>query len=510
LKLNHVDVRGAVELGPGRVFYKEWRISMIGKDESCVTLYFRVGSSFPVFQIEVLGSDGVIKADMVRNWSAPITRSKWPDAYDHMTSVSKYGNALVNQAKSGFRDFVFCQLGIKPRGDAFYKSMKDSIKAFHTAMNSHQSIESDGEFGAKIVSLCEDIAAYVPKAETPETSPPNEKEAREACDVAVLGGTGFIGRALVQQLVDAGKALRVMARGTANLPAIFHHPNVQLISGDVRKEADIRRCIKGADYVVNLAHGGGGATREAIYQALVGSAKQVGEICLEERVKQLVFISSIAALYLGNEQDIITPLTKVDEKSERRNDYAWAKAGAEREMLRLHKENGLNIYIQRPGLVVGEGTSPLHSGLGFFNNEQHCIGWNKGQNPLPFVLVEDTASAIVQALGREDLAGKCDNIIGEVRPNARTYYNHLRQLSGRPLCYHPQNPLFLQLSEIFKWVIKRISGRNAPFPSYRDILSRGLKARFDCTETKANLDWSPCADEDQFYRQAIEAVIGHK
>ena len=31
--------------------------------------------------------------------------------------------------------------------------------------------------------------------------------------------------------------------------------------------------------------------------------------------------------------------------------------------------------------------------LGTFNNEQHCVGWNKGDNPLPLVLVDDVADA---------------------------------------------------------------------------------------------------------------------
>ncbi len=48
--------------------------------------------------------------------------------------------------------------------------------------------------------------------------------------------------------------------------------------------------------------------------------------------------------------------------------------------------------------MIGEGTSPFHSGIGYYNHETHCLGWNRGLNPLPLVLVDDVADAILLAL----------------------------------------------------------------------------------------------------------------
>lgn len=511
LRLDHVTVRDRFDMGGGQIFYKAWDCIFSGRNGMSVTLQFRVGSNFPCFEIHAIGSDGIAHSDMVRNWASTLQRSRWPDAYDHRLNSISYARAISRQARKGFRDFVLCQTGLKKRSDPFFQSMDASIAAFHSSYAQGQSIECDGVFGANIVTLCEEIAHRVLQREPvrPAQAPEFQASSRP-CDVALLGGTGFIGRHLVKQLVDAGHVIRVMARGVRNLPDVFHHENVELIQGNVRDIRDVERCVKGAKYVVNLAHGGGGADRDAIYQALVGSALNVAEICLKENVEQLIFISSIAALYLGDQSETITSDTPVDQKSEKRNDYAWAKAEAEQELLRFQKEKGLNIHIQRPGLVVGQGTSPLHSGLGFFNNEQHCIGWNQGLNPLPFVLAEDTASAIVAALGREDLMGVCDNIVGDVRPNAREYYQYLKQISGRPLHYHPQYPWIIQLSEIVKWTVKRISGRKVSFPPYRDILSRGLTAQFDCADTKKRLIWSPCCDENTFMDHAIKFALSPK
>jgi hypothetical protein len=128
-------------------------------------------------------------------------------------------------------------------------------------------------------------------------------------------------------------------------------------------------------------------------------------------------------------------------------------------LLDLHASEGLPVCLLRPGLVVGEGSSPFHSGLGLFNNEQHCVGWNAGRNPLPFVLVQDVAQAILLAMRASDGEGRCYNLVGDVRPNARAYVAALARATGRPLRFHPSQPAVILGQEYGKWLIKRAGGR---------------------------------------------------
>jgi nucleoside-diphosphate-sugar epimerase len=155
-------------------------------------------------------------------------------------------------------------------------------------------------------------------------------------------------------------------------------------------------------------------------------------------------------------------------------------------------------------LVVGEGSLPFHSGLGFFNTEQHCIGWNAGRNPLPFVLVEDTTEAIhAAAFAPPGIEGRCYNLVGDVRPSARSYIADLARALERPLRFHPHSPDLLWLEDVAKWVIKRATGRKVPIPRRRDFLSRGLRAVFDCEDIKRDLGWKPVADAEVFHRRAV-------
>jgi hypothetical protein len=84
----------------------------------------------------------------------------------------------------------------------------------------------------------------------------------------------------------------------------------------------------------------------------------------------------------------------------------------------------------------------------------------------------------------------------------------LGQALDRPLRYHPQSVLWLWLEDSGKWVVKRLTGRQVPAPALRDFLSRGMKARFDCSDAARDLGWRPVSDPARFRALAIEVHAG--
>lgn len=264
--------------------------------------------------------------------------------------------------------------------------------------------------------------------------------------------------------------------------------------------------MSGAKVVVNLAHGGGGSSWEAIEKALVGSARLVADACISASTERLVHVGSIAGLYLGNDGEVVTGATPPDPIDTKRGDYARAKAIADRMLMQMSGAGTLRVCILRPGLVVGEGTSPFHSGLGTFNNDQHCLGWNSGVNPLPFVLVDDVADAIARCITAPNVIGKAYNLVGPVRPSAREFISELAKASARPLRFHTSSVAKLFGAEFGKWLIKRAVGRRAPFPSVRDFRSRGLTASFDCSDAVRDFGWATTADRQAFFDGAFRGV----
>lgn len=488
----------SIEIAPGRDFVATLNLSLEGANLPA-QLRFAVGQGFPFWQVTVIGDDGVAVADILANRFHVHGRTRWLEAMDTALSGLRVAGAMAAGSVGRLAGYALSMAKLRPRSDAFFVSMRASIADFHAALDAGRAPALDGAFGAALVRACEeirDLALPAPQPVPAKINPPT-------WDVAVLGGTGFIGTHVARQLLDAGHGVSVMARSLVNLPAVFADPRVALHRGDIRDQAAVSRAIGTARVVINLAHGGGGADFEAVRRAMVGGAETVARACQEAGVARLVHVGSIASLYLGPDAGTITAATPPDPREAERGDYARAKVLADRMLLKMHAKEGLPVVILRPGVVVGEGGPPLHSGLGLFNNDQHCIGWNDGRNPLPFVLVEDVASACVRACAAEGIEGRSYNIVGEVRPSARAYLADMGQALGRPLRFHPQSPTRLWLVDVAKWLVKRATGRAVPMPAKRDFLSRGMAASFDVADARRDLGWAPVADPATFHARAI-------
>lgn len=490
----------AMEIAPGVPFVPALDASL-----RCARLpaqlRFAVGQNYPFWQVTAVCDDGVAVADILANRVFTYGRTRWLPAVDEAVSGLRTGAAVARDSVMGLVRYGLSTAKLRPRSDAFFTSMVGSLGAFHGALDRGEAPELDGAFGADLVRACEAMRDRAfPRAAPVAVAKPAEAP---PCDVAVLGGTGFIGAHVVRRFLEAGLRVAVMARSAANLPALFSDERVVVQRGDIRDAAAVGRAIAGVPLVVNLAHGGGGADFEAIRAAMVGGAEVVARACLGAGTKRLVHVGSIASLYLGPQPAPVTDDTPPDPEEGKRADYARAKVLADRMLLQMHASEHLPVVILRPGVVVGEGSSPFHSGVGLFNNEQHCIGWNDGRNPLPFVLVEDVADAVYRAAVAPGIEGRTYNIVGDVRMSAREYIGALGQALGRPLRFHPQSSRWLWLEDSGKWVVKRATGRAVPAPSVRDFLSRGMVAQFDTSAAKRDLGWDPTKDPQRFAERAI-------
>ncbi|MGE5548715.1 MAG: NAD-dependent epimerase/dehydratase family protein [Solirubrobacterales bacterium] len=488
----------AFEIAPGIPFY-----ARVGMQMECSRLpaqmHLAVGQSFPFWQVTVVCDDGVGVADVLANRFFATRRTHFIDPLDQLASGLSLGAGLAGESLRGARDYMLSALRLKPRSDPFYVSIRDTVAEFHDAVDRGMPPFLDARFGAHLVSVCTQAA----RDAFPLPASPRQPATEGAYDVCVLGATGFIGQYVVEALLKAGHKVGCVARNTRNLAPVFHRPGVVVVRADVRDQGQVRAAIGRAKIVVNLAHGGGGGSWPEIRAAMVGSAEAVAQACLGAGVERLVHVGSIAGLYLGPQSTLVTGETPPDPKAHLRADYARAKAEADLRLMTLHRTHGLPVVILRPGLVVGAGSAPYHTGLGTWNSDQHCVGWNQGSNPLPFVLVEDVADAVVKACRAPHLAGKSYNLVGDVRLSARQYMRELAKASRRPLAYHPKLPQVLWLEEMGKWAIKRAGGRKVAPPSLHDLLSRGLAATFDCSDAKRDLGWRPVDDPGRFLDRGV-------
>ncbi len=503
--LGPVRLSGALPGEPSRptegvAITNRWSLSF-ESDRGDAQLQVILGANYPSWSVSALCDDGVIDAEMFE--SRVLGRGSHAEIapIDHARRSFKVAKQAAGQAFGGLGSYAGEILRFAGKSDGFNRSMIGSVGAFYADLAKGETLT--GEAGLRLVALCEDAAAVAEAAPIPAVAKPGTNE---TYDVAVLGGTGFIGQHLTEALIAKGLRVAVMARSTKNLPGLFRHAQVGVFGGSISDPEAVADVVRRAPKVVNLAHGGGGATREAVTAAMVGGAETVAEACLKAGTERMLFVSSSAALWLGDKSLILDADTPPDQKPDARGDYAYAKVVAEEAMLKLHADRGLPVSILRPAVVVGEGGAPFHSALGAFNTETYCVGWNNGKNPLPFVLAEDVASAVIAALDAdlEAVSGKAFNLVGDVRWTARQYIDELAKATGRPLKFQSNSNASTAGMEWLKFVAKKVSGRKGvPAPSSRDLKSRGMVSEIDTATEKRVLGWQPVADEAKFRERAI-------
>jgi nucleoside-diphosphate-sugar epimerase len=116
--------------------------------------------------------------------------------------------------------------------------------------------------------------------------------------ILVTGGTGFIGRALVRGLVNAGAQVRSFdndSRGAvAKLADV--RGRVDVISGDIRDGDAVRAAVRGVDAICHLAYINGTeyfyTQPELILEVATKGMMNVLDACIAEGVRDLILASS--------------------------------------------------------------------------------------------------------------------------------------------------------------------------------------------------------------------------
>lgn len=495
------------ELAAGQPFHERWNVSARA-EHGTLTAHLAFGATFQKSTLTVRGSDGCLEADLHRNLLCEEGKTLWLDFWDAYLAGTRRGAALKRDARAGLAAYLKQTLRLARRQDAFYAGMRGSIRAFHAAWRAGKTPAGSPERAATVLAWCEACVRDLPPAPARPRVEVQDTPARPG-EVVVLGANGFIGRETVTRLLSAGIPTSAGVRRTHGLPDEITAPasegRLRLVRGSLADADALRAAVRGARVVLHLATGGG-ATWDEVQRQMVGGTRSVAEACLAESVERLVFVSSIAALYLG--PDVPEPVqddAPTDQRPELRPVYARGKIAAEALLRELARTKGLRVTIVRPGVVVGAGTALQHSGIGLWVRDNHCVGWGHGNRPLPLVLVEDVADALVR-LARHagsDLDGQALNLAANGPFTAAELVAELARRTGRALHFHPRSLALSQALEIGKWLVKKAGGRKDGFPSYRDLKSRSLAPRLACRTARETLGWKPVEDRATFLARMV-------
>ena len=170
-------------------------------------------------------------------------------------------------------------------------------------------------------------------------------------NILLTGATGFIGQALVLELLQQGFFLTIVLRKKSNL---FADNINQIIVGDLNNDIDWSSILNKIDCIIHLA-----GKAHVIDQTKVSALDEFRKINTEltlnlakqavaAGVERFIFLSSIGVNGNQNNQ----PFLEIDTPNPQES-YAISKYEAEQGLLKLAQNSSLEMVIIRPPLVYG-------------------------------------------------------------------------------------------------------------------------------------------------------------
>jgi predicted dehydrogenase len=267
-----VHASNGTVLRTGVAFYRRWLVCGL-KGRTAVELRFSFVPGFPEYTIHVRGSLASATVDFERNtYTLDEHRTSDPDFESYGMVVSR-ARSLKQQARRTLATYIKAKLKLGKRGNPYGASIARALDAFYGAAPLDERV--DGRFGARVIRVCTKLGGLANLPDSSEhTSGAKALVDAETIDVRaearpvqrasdsrgptprilVLVGSGFIGRELLRQLIDSGRAVRALVRSTAGIPQELRvSARLQCVVGDLGSEEDLRRAMEGVETVFHLA-----------------------------------------------------------------------------------------------------------------------------------------------------------------------------------------------------------------------------------------------------------------
>ncbi|AVX05863.1 complex I NDUFA9 subunit family protein [Maritalea myrionectae] len=223
--------------------------------------------------------------------------------------------------------------------------------------------------------------------------------------VTIFGGSGFVGRQLVQHLAKKGYRIRVAVRRpdlAGDVRPLGAVGQIHPVQANVRDMPSVERAVAGADIVINLTGILFESGKQKFQAVQTNGAKNVAEAAKAAGASQLVHMSALGA----------------DAESE--SDYARSKALGEQAVLKAFPQ----AIIIRPSIIFGseDGFFNMFGALARLSPVLPLVGGNTKMQP---IYVGDVADAFDVAAEGGVKGGKIYEIGG---PTVETMKELLQRL----------------------------------------------------------------------------------
>ncbi len=247
-------------------------------------------------------------------------------------------------------------------------------------------------------------------------------------NILVTGATGFLGKAVVPRLAEAGHRVRMLGRRTPGAELLAHGEFVQ---GDLADRAVLKRALAGIDVLYHLAGmvSFDPADGPAMYRLHVaGTRGLLEEVRARGGLQRMVLASTSGTIAVSRTERVATEEDLPPVEVVGRWPYYLSKIYEEKLVLEFAGKHRMPVLVLNPSLLLGPGDERLSSTwtvMKFLQRDLPAMP-NGG---ISFVDVRDAADVFVAALDRGEPGGK--HLIG-VNMSMSEFFGRLERLSGVP------------------------------------------------------------------------------
>jgi NADH dehydrogenase len=226
--------------------------------------------------------------------------------------------------------------------------------------------------------------------------------------ILVTGGTGFIGQAVIRQLVENGYAVRALVRPSRQTPNLPKQVPVEVALGDIADPESIRAALVGVDTIIHLVGGEFMGADVDLSRVDVRGTRTVVEAAQAAGAERILFISHIGA--------------------DRGSAYPVFKAkGIAEEFIR---DSGLTYTILRSSLVFGPDDHFTTDLVEILRALPLFLLPSQGRSLLQPIWVEDLATCLMWALENEEMQNKVITVGGPEFLTIRQIINEVLSAAG--------------------------------------------------------------------------------
>lgn len=213
----------------------------------------------------------------------------------------------------------------------------------------------------------------------------------------VTGGSGFIGRYLIDDLLRHNYNVRTISRKQ------MQNKKVETFKGDITKPETLNSAFKDVDVVFhNAAYAMDQGDKKKIYSINVEGTRNIANFCVQNNISRMIFTSSAGVYGFPNKE------VEIDEDYEKNplNYYQNSKLLAEKILLDY---TDLKVSIVRPTLVFGKGGKAVEILLNRIK-QRNMMFIGDGNTKIPLVHPADVAQCLSLA-NEKDKKGDIFNAV---------------------------------------------------------------------------------------------------